>query len=170
MTRLPPVATFFYPHEQRSKGRVQELLVSGKGSVRDKLRLLGVYCLAARPSAAEMAELEELLKKSAASSGVEGAEQEAEKGLGAVGYLRQQVRWFRAEEVGGTENKHIREGCCLRLVLLFRASSTVDMFELKGRSRLPRYQCPCVVCADCRHATTGVLAALANDADDGRVR
>ncbi|CAM9431576.1 unnamed protein product [Ascophyllum nodosum] len=76
---------------KRSKGRVQDLLVSRKGSVRDKLRLLGVYCLATRPSVAELAELEEILKKSAASSGVEGAEQEAERGLGAITYLRKQV-------------------------------------------------------------------------------
>lgn len=70
---------------------MQELLVSGKGSIRDKLRLLGVYCLAARPSTAEVTELEGLLKQSAASSGVAGAKQEAERGLGAIGYLRQQV-------------------------------------------------------------------------------
>lgn len=65
--------------------------MSGKGSVRDKLRLLGVYCLAARPSTAELTELEGMLKQSAASSGVGGAEQEAERGLGAIGFLRQQV-------------------------------------------------------------------------------
>lgn len=77
--------------EQRSKSRVQDLLKSGKGSVRDKLRLLGVYCLAARPSTAEVTELEGLLKQSAANSGVDGAEQEAARGLGAIDYLRQQV-------------------------------------------------------------------------------
>ena len=87
-----PTPTPTLPREQRSKGRVQDLLVSRKGSVRDKLRLLGVYCLATRPSVAELAELEEILKKSAASSGVEGAEQEAERGLGAITYLRKQVR------------------------------------------------------------------------------
>ena len=65
--------------------------MSGKGSIRDKLRLLGVYCLAVRPSTAEVTELEGLLKQSASSSGVDGAEQEAERGLGAIGYLRQQV-------------------------------------------------------------------------------
>ncbi len=70
---------------------MQDLLVSGKGSIRDKLRLLGVYCLAVRPSTAEVTELEDLLKQSAASSGVDGAEQEAERGLGAIGYLRKQV-------------------------------------------------------------------------------
>lgn len=70
---------------------MQDLLVSGKGSIRDKLRLLGVYCLAVRPSTAEVTELEGLLKQSAASSGVDGAEQEAERGLGAIGYLRKQV-------------------------------------------------------------------------------
>lgn len=77
--------------EQRTKGRVQDLLTSKKGSIRDKLRLLGVYCLAVRPSTAEVAELESFLKQSAASSGVDAAEQEAERGLGAIGYLRQQV-------------------------------------------------------------------------------
>lgn len=70
---------------------MQDLLVSGKGSIRDKLRLLGVYCLAVRPSTAEVTELEGLLKQSASSSGMDGAEQEAERGLGAIGYLRQQV-------------------------------------------------------------------------------
>lgn len=80
------------PCDQRSKSRVQDLLKSGKGSVRDKLRLLGVYCLAVRPPTAELTELEGLLKQSAADSGVAGAEQEAERGLGAIGYLRQQVR------------------------------------------------------------------------------
>lgn len=70
---------------------MQDLLVSGKGSIRDKLRLLGVYCLAVRPSTAEVTELAGLLKQSASSSGVDGAEQEAERGLGAIGYLRQQV-------------------------------------------------------------------------------
>ena len=79
--------------EQRSKSRVQELLVSGKGSVRDKLRLLGVYCLATKPSAVELSDLEELLKKSATSSGVDGAEEEVERGLRAINYLRKQVRW-----------------------------------------------------------------------------
>eukprot|EP00752_Nemacystus_decipiens_P008016 g7163.t1 len=76
---------------KRTKSRVQDLLVSGKGSIRDKLRLLGVYCLAVRPSTAEVTELEGLLKQSASSSGVDGAEQEAERGLGAIGYLRQQI-------------------------------------------------------------------------------
>lgn len=70
---------------------MQDLLVSGKGSIRDKLRLLGVYCLAVRPSTAEVTELEGLLKQSASSSGLDGAEQEAERGLGAIAYLRQQV-------------------------------------------------------------------------------
>lgn len=70
---------------------MQDLLRSGKGSVRDKLRLLGVYCLAVRPPTAELTVLEGLLKQSAADSGVVGAEQEAERGLGAIGYLRQQV-------------------------------------------------------------------------------
>lgn len=70
---------------------MQELLVSGKGSIRDKLRLLGVYCLAVRPSTAEVTELEGLLKQSAASSRVGGAEEEAQRGLGAIGFLRQQV-------------------------------------------------------------------------------
>lgn len=69
---------------------MQDLLVSDKGSIRDKLRLLGVYCLAIRPSTAEVTELENLLKQSAASSG-DMAQQEAERGLGAIGYLRQQV-------------------------------------------------------------------------------
>ncbi|CAN0544556.1 unnamed protein product, partial [Ectocarpus sp. 12 AP-2014] len=63
----------------------------GKGSIRDKLRLLGVYCLAVRPSTAEVTELEGLLKQSAASSGVHGAEEEAQRGLGAIGFLRQQI-------------------------------------------------------------------------------
>ncbi|CAN0422941.1 unnamed protein product [Ectocarpus sp. 12 AP-2014] len=76
---------------KRTKSRVQELLVSGKGSIRDKLRLLGVYCLAVRPSTAEVTELEGLLKQSAASSGVDGAEEEAQRGLGAIGFLRQQI-------------------------------------------------------------------------------
>lgn len=81
--------------EQRSKARVQELLVSGKGSIRDKLRLLGVYCLAARPSGTEVAELEGLLRESVSTSGEAGAAQEVERGLGAIGYLRQQVQYFR---------------------------------------------------------------------------
>eukprot|EP00903_Cladosiphon_okamuranus_P008567 g8220.t1 len=76
---------------KRTKNRVQDLLVSGKGSIRDKLRLLGVYCLAIRPSTSEVTELEGLLKQSASSSGVEGAEQEAERGFRAIGYLRQQI-------------------------------------------------------------------------------
>lgn len=76
--------------EQRTKARVEDLLVSEKGSIRDKLRLLGVYCLAIRPSTAEVIELENLLKQSAASSG-DVAQQEAERGLGAISYLRQQV-------------------------------------------------------------------------------
>lgn len=77
---------------------MQELLRSGKGSIRDKLRLLGVYCLAVRPPTAELTSLEELLKQSAADSGVAGAEQEAERGLGAIGYLRQQVRQADAQD------------------------------------------------------------------------
>lgn len=77
--------------KQRSKSRVQDLLMSVKGSITDKLRLLGVYCLAARPSTAEVAELEEVLKQSATSSGVAGAEGLAMRGIGAIGYLRQQV-------------------------------------------------------------------------------
>lgn len=64
--------------------------MSDKGSIRDKLRLLGVYCLAVRPSTTEVTELENLLKQSAASSG-DVAQQEAERGLGAICYLRQQV-------------------------------------------------------------------------------
>lgn len=95
VTRLkyvPSVCPFRLPSDQRTKSRVQNLLTSGKGSVRDKLRLLGVYCLAVRPSTAEVTELEGLLKQSAASSGVDGAEQEAERGLGAIAYLRQQAR------------------------------------------------------------------------------
>lgn len=87
--------------EQRSKSRVQDLLASGKGSVRDKLRLLGVYCLAARPSAAEAAELAELLRQSAASSGDAAAELATERGLGAIGYLRQQVDVCMALANGG---------------------------------------------------------------------
>lgn len=71
---------------------MQELLISGKGSVRDKLRLLGVYCLATKPSAGELSDLEELLKKSTTSSGVDGAEEEVERGLRAIDYLRKQVR------------------------------------------------------------------------------
>jgi hypothetical protein len=39
---------------------------TGKGSVSDKLRLLGLYCLAARPSAADVAELETALREGAA--------------------------------------------------------------------------------------------------------
>lgn len=70
---------------------MQDLLVSEKGSIRDKLRLLGVYCLAVRPSTTEVTELEGLLKQSSSSSGGDGAEQEADRGLGAIGYLRQQV-------------------------------------------------------------------------------
>lgn len=77
--------------EQATKSRVQSLLAGPKGSVRDKLRLLGVYCLAARPSAAEVSELQEVLRQAAAESGVEGAEEDVAKGLGAIGYLRQQV-------------------------------------------------------------------------------
>ena len=88
--------------DQRSKSRVQDLLRSGKGSVRDKLRLLGVYCLAVRPPAAELTELEGLLKQSAADSGVAGADQEAERGLGAIGYLRQQVRQTEARVLACT--------------------------------------------------------------------
>lgn len=70
---------------------MQELLVSSKGSVSDKLRLLGVYCLATQPSSAEVKELEDLLVRSAADSGVPGAEDEVQKGLGAISYLRRQV-------------------------------------------------------------------------------
>lgn len=55
-----------------------------------------MYCLAVRPPTAELTELEVLLKQSAADSGVAGAEQEADRGLGAIGYLRQQVRQAEA--------------------------------------------------------------------------
>ncbi|KAG5184379.1 Sec1-like protein [Tribonema minus] len=72
------------------KAQLTQLLgPGGKGSVSDKLRLLGLYCLAARPSAAELTELEGVLR-GAAEGSADAAE--VERGLAAVAYLRKQVR------------------------------------------------------------------------------
>ncbi|CAM9320577.1 unnamed protein product [Sphacelaria rigidula] len=110
---------------QRSKARVQELLVSGKGSIRDKLRLLGVYCLAARPSGTEVAELEGLLRESVSTSGEAGAAQEVERGLGAVGYLRQQVslQHLPTMQAGGTSGDSPRSGPKMLSGLLAKAQN-----------------------------------------------
>ncbi|CAM9203717.1 unnamed protein product, partial [Phaeothamnion confervicola] len=73
------------------KTRLQQLLgPGGKGSLRDKLRLLAVYCLAMRPASADMTELEGVLRDAAAAAGPAAAA-EAARGLAALGYLRRQV-------------------------------------------------------------------------------
>ncbi|CAM9193347.1 unnamed protein product [Choristocarpus tenellus] len=72
----------------KNKTRVTDLLGSNKGSLEDKLRVLGVYCLAARPTSSEVAELEALLRE---SIGDGGRMEDVERGLAAIGYLRRQV-------------------------------------------------------------------------------
>ncbi|CAM9315596.1 unnamed protein product [Discosporangium mesarthrocarpum] len=95
----------------KNKARVKDLLSSTKGSVEDKLRLLGVYILAARPTAAEVTELEAILRETALGERGQNTG-EVERGLAAIGYLRQQVslQHLPTVQVGGVSGEAPRSG------------------------------------------------------------
>eukprot|EP00612_Vaucheria_litorea_P008385 CAMPEP_0171473840 /NCGR_PEP_ID=MMETSP0946-20130122/2080_1 /TAXON_ID=109269 /ORGANISM="Vaucheria litorea, Strain CCMP2940" /LENGTH=657 /DNA_ID=CAMNT_0012003679 /DNA_START=19 /DNA_END=1992 /DNA_ORIENTATION=+ len=61
---------------------------SAKGSISDKLRLLGLFCLVARPSTVELSEYEKVIQNS--SSSPEDIAK-IDFGLGAISFLRKQV-------------------------------------------------------------------------------
>jgi hypothetical protein len=89
------IPTFFEAEEEaiashrNARTSVEKLLASSTGSLHDKIRLLGVYCLAARLPSEVVSEFEGIMRTSHQSAGGDPAQLAA--GIAAISYLRKQI-------------------------------------------------------------------------------